>query len=143
MMTQEIIAAKSAKLHAVVAELLQIVGQAVDQQLPAHEVERSVLKTALSVGRAAMEMFFDHLGVGDVGETCRLDDGRVLKRLENTRCRSYQTVFGTFELARYVYATREGQKGGIDSPGPPATAGKQVLLSVAGFRPAPDDGGTV
>lgn len=110
MMTQEIIAAKSAKVQAAVGELLQIVAQAVDQHLPAHVVERSVLKTALSVGRAAMELFFDHLGVGDVGESCRLLDGRILKRLEEMRNRSYQTVFGTFELQRYVYATREGQK---------------------------------
>ncbi len=43
MMTQEIIAAKSGKLQAVVAELLRIVAQAVDERLPAHVVERSLL----------------------------------------------------------------------------------------------------
>ena len=110
MMTQEIIAAKSAKVQETVAELLQIVSQAVDEQLPAHVVEQSLLKKVLAVGRAAMQLLFDQLGVGDVGETCRLEDGRVLKRLEELRNRSYQTVFGTFELKRYVYATREGQQ---------------------------------
>lgn len=110
MMTQEIIAAKSVKVQAAVAELVQLVAQAIDQQLPAHVVEQSVLKTVLSAGRATMQLLFDQLGVGDVGETCRCDDGRILKRLEETRGRSYQTVFGTFELQRYVYATREGQQ---------------------------------
>jgi len=110
MMTQEIIAAKSAKVQEAVAELLQIVSQAVDQTTAAHVVEESVLKTVLSVGKAAMQLFFDHLGVGDVGETCPLEDGRTLNRLEETRSRDYQTVFGPFELVRYVYATREGQK---------------------------------
>jgi hypothetical protein len=110
MMTEEIIAAKSEKIQAAVSELMQIVVQAVEERLPAHAVEQSLLKAALAAGRAAMEVFFEYLGVGDVGETCTLEDGRVLKRLENTRNRSYQTVFGAFELARYVYATREGQK---------------------------------
>jgi len=110
MMTQEIIAAKTAKVQESVAELLLIVSQAVDEQTPAHVVEQSVLKTVLSIGRATMELLFDQLGVGDVGETCRLEDGRILKRSEELKSRSYQTVFGTFELERYVYATREGQK---------------------------------
>lgn len=102
MVTQEIIAAKSAKVQQVVVELLQIVSQAVDQQTAAHEVEQAVLKKVLAVGRATMQLFFDHLGVGDVGETCCLEDGRLLKRLEELRSRSYQTVFGTFELTRGV-----------------------------------------
>ena len=110
MMTEEIIAAKSEKVQATVAQLVQIVTRAIDERLPAHVVEQSLLKAALAAGRAAMELFFGHLGVGDVGETCTLEDGRVLKRLENTKKRTYQTVFGAFELQRYVYATREGQK---------------------------------
>lgn len=110
MMTEEIIAAKSGKVQAAAAALLQIVAQAVDERLPAHVVEQSLLKAALAIGRAALEVFFDHLGAGDVGETCPLEDGRVLQRLPDTRSRAYQTVFGVFELRRYVYATREGQK---------------------------------
>lgn len=110
MMTQEIIAAKSAKLQGVVCELLGIVARAVDERIPAHVVEQLVLKEVLAAGRAAMQLLFDQLGVGDVGETCRLEDGRVLKRLEGTKKRAYQSVFGHFELERYVYATREGQE---------------------------------
>ena len=110
MMTEEIIAAKSGKVQAAAAELLQIVRQAIDERLPAHVVEQSLSKAALAVGRAALQLFFDHLGAGDVGPTCRLEDGRVLKRLPDLRNRPYQTVFGAFELQRYVYATREGQK---------------------------------
>lgn len=110
MMTEEIIAAKSGKVQAAVAQLLQIVTKGIDERLPAHVVEQSLLKAVLAAGRAAMQLLFDHLGVGDVGETCRLDDGRILKRLEETKSRDYQTVFGDFELKRFVYATREGQK---------------------------------
>jgi hypothetical protein len=110
MMTEEIIAAKSGKVHAAVAKLLQIVANGVEERLPAHVVEQSLLKAALAAGRAALQLLFDHLGAGDVGETCRLEDGRILKRLPDTRNRTYQTVFGAFELQRHVYATREGQK---------------------------------
>jgi len=110
MMTQEIIAAKSSKLQSVFVELQRIVARAVDEKIPAHEVEQLVLKEVLAAGRATMQLLFDHLGVGDVGETCRLEDGRVLKRLEGAKKRAYQSVFGHFELERYVYAKRERQK---------------------------------
>ena len=110
MMTQEIIAAKSEKVQVAVNTLLTIVARAIDDRLPAHVVEQSLLQAALAIGRAALEVLFDHLGTGDVGEACRLEDGRVLKRLADTRKRDYQTVFGVFELTRYVYATRQGQK---------------------------------
>lgn len=110
MMTQEIIAAKSAKLMERVQELIQIVSEAIDHDIPAHKVEASVLSTVLSIGHDTLQMLFDHLGAGDVGETCVLNDGRILKRLEELKSRSYQTVFGTFELERHAYASREGQK---------------------------------
>jgi hypothetical protein len=110
MMTQDIVAAKSAKLMKRMLELLEIVSGAIDHHIPAHEVEVSVLSTVLSIGHDTMQLLFDQLGAGDVGETCLLNDGRILKRLEELKSRSYQTVFGTFELERHAYASREGQK---------------------------------
>ena len=37
-------------------------------------------------------------------------EGRVLRRLPSPHRRAYQSIFGSFELERVVYGTREGQR---------------------------------
>jgi hypothetical protein len=45
-----------------------------------------------------------------VGETAQLPEGRTVKRLEETHSREYTSVFGEFQLDRYVYGRGEGRR---------------------------------
>ena len=110
MVSQEQIAAKSQELHAQVDALLSVMRTALEEKTPIHEVEKSALEILHKLGRHSLEFLFSALGPGDVGPTCRLSEGRELRRLEEPRTRTYQSVFGTFEIERFVYAKREGQK---------------------------------
>jgi hypothetical protein len=38
-----------------------------------------------------------------------MPDGRELKRLKESHTRSYQSIFGEFQVSRTAYGTREGQ----------------------------------
>jgi len=109
-MTQGSLVANSAQLHVYVEELVAIVGDAVEQHTPIHEVERKALKTLLDMGHATLQMLLEQLGSGDVGEVVELDDGKKLKRSEQTHTREYMSIFGTLQLRRHVYAKRQGAK---------------------------------
>lgn len=98
-----------AQLHALVDQLIGGVRQAVQQHQPLHELERQTWNQVLALGRKTLGLLFTLLGPGDVGETCTLEDGRVLRRLDLHR-RPYQSPFGEFTLERYGYGTREGQE---------------------------------
>ena len=98
-----------AKLQTVVDQLIGGVRRAVQEHLPLHELERETWKQLLALGYETLDLLFALLGPGDVGETCTLDDGRVLRRLDLHR-RPYQSPFGEFSLERYGYGTREGQE---------------------------------
>jgi hypothetical protein len=110
MIAQEQLVAKAQELYGEVDALVNLVRDAIEQGVPVHVVEKNVLARALVIGRRTLQLLFDALGTGDVGPTCELPDGRVLKRLEDLRTRPYQSIFYEFELERYVYAEREGQK---------------------------------
>jgi hypothetical protein len=110
MFAENPIAAKAQDLYAEVDGLLNLVRDAVEQSMPLHEVEGEALRIALRIGRRTLQLVLDTLGNGDVGPSCELPDGRVLQRLLDLRTRPYQSVFGEFQVERYVYAVREGQK---------------------------------
>ena len=76
----------------------------------AHEVERDLFRAVLQLGHGLLGYFFSLLGDGDQGAMLELADGRVVRRLEETHSRSYQSVFGEFTLVRCVYGSREGQR---------------------------------
>ena len=110
-MTQGSMVAKSAQLQLHVDELLELVGGAVDQHTPIHEVERKTLQVLLQMGRTTLQILLDELGSGDVGESVEVEEGKkTLKRSQETGTRKYTSIFGTFELERYVYAKRTGAK---------------------------------
>ncbi|MBA7706807.1 ISKra4 family transposase ISRma1 [subsurface metagenome] len=64
----------------------------------------------LKIGRQALELFFSCCGNGDMGVEITDFDGQVLRRLAELHQRPYLSIFGLFELERYVYGTREGQR---------------------------------
>lgn len=98
------------ELTGMAEDLASFVQQAVVEGTAAHEVEKGVWQRILAMGRQATGQFFEMQGDGDVGETIEMPDGKELKRLPEPHRRVYNSIFGPFELLRYVYGTREGQR---------------------------------
>jgi hypothetical protein len=108
---QEAVDAKSQELNSFVARLKELITEAIEgDSMPMHELEKSLLETLLSMGRTCVKIVLDVLSPGDVGETVELPDGRTVKRSDEPHPRPYLSVFGEFELLRYVYGRGEGRK---------------------------------
>jgi hypothetical protein len=90
--------------------LEQLMVASAEQGVAAHEVERSLFDGLLRLGFTLFGTFLKMVGPGDLGETATLDDGRVVPRLEEQHIRRLLTVFGAFDISRWVYAQRDGQK---------------------------------
>jgi hypothetical protein len=90
--------------------LEQLIAKSAEQGVAAHEVERGLFDGVLRIGFALFSAFLKLVGPGDLGQTATLDDGRVLPRLEEPHIRRLLTVFGSFDISRWVYAQRDGQK---------------------------------
>jgi hypothetical protein len=103
-------AALNPELDKTLADLRTLVHQAARDGTAVHEVERAVWDQILRLGRQALQLFFTLLGSGDQGATLRLPDGRSLDRLPALHPRRYVSLFGTFDLQRTAYGTREGPK---------------------------------
>lgn len=101
---------KKQRLTDLLDELQSFVTSSAQQGVAAHEVEQGIWRQVLRLGRESLQMFFDRVGDGDLGETVKLEDGRRLRRLPGEHVRPYQSVFGPFELHRAVYGTRVGQR---------------------------------
>ena len=93
-----------------VGSLIQLVERAAREGQAAHEVEESLFRELLSLGRQLYGHFLRLLGTGDEGEQYPLPDGRTILRLPALQSRSLLTIFGEFKLERVAYAVREGQK---------------------------------
>lgn len=91
-------------------ELQTFVRSAAGAGTPVHEVERGLWRRLLQLGYQLQSQFFALVGDGDQGDRVTLATGRVVRRLPEPHRRSYQSVFGSFELDRVVYGTRESQQ---------------------------------
>jgi hypothetical protein len=98
------------KLTEMGENLAKFVRQAGVDGVAAHEVEADIWQQILALGRQAFGHFLRIQGDGDVGKTVEMDDGKELRRLTEPHQRTYRSIFGPFELSRYVYGTREGQR---------------------------------
>jgi hypothetical protein len=84
--------------------------QAARQGVGEHEVERHLFREMLALGGQLLGAFLKLVGPGDLGEEVMLEKGHSAKRWPEQQMRRLLTVFGTFEVARWVYGTRPGQK---------------------------------
>jgi hypothetical protein len=109
MVARDVDVDKSKGIADLADELVSVVRIAAVKGAPMHDVERDVLTRVLRLGHAALQEFVRLQGTGDLGETMTLPDGQVLKRLPEVHRRELMTVFGSLELARTVYGTRDGQ----------------------------------
>ena len=90
-------------------DLLDYVGQAARQETAMHEVERSLFRSLLALGRTLLVHFLQQKGVGDYGPSVCSNEGEILLR-GATATRSYRSIFGEVDIQRYVYgAVDEGQ----------------------------------
>ena len=94
MIAEELIAAKREELHGIVDELLGIVSESVEEQVPIHKVELKAFRKLLRAGHTIVQLLVDCQGDGDVGETCDLADGTTVTRSKEPHARPYVSIFG-------------------------------------------------
>ncbi len=92
------------------------------------EVESDLWGRMLDVGRLLLQGYVAGYHQGDIGPTLE-HEGRVLRRLDQPHTRRYVSVFGPFDIHRYVEA--RGDCLGRDL----GFAGKRVLVCLAGLGP--------
>jgi hypothetical protein len=98
------------RIQDTVGKLGTFVQAAAHEGKAVHEVEECLWQELLRLGHQCLGHFFALVGDGDMGETVRSDDGQEWQRLDERHPRRYLSIFGTFDLPRVVYGSREGQK---------------------------------
>ncbi len=91
-------------------KLIEDVDNAFVSGLAAHQVEKNLLERLMQMGYEAMKLLFEQYGTCDLGDSLELADGTLLKRLSELHKKDYLSIFGPFEIERYVYGTRDDQK---------------------------------
>jgi len=92
------------------SSLIDLVENAYKAGTAAHQVEQNILCELLKLGYMLLSHLFALYEGSDQGETVELSDGRTVKRLPEKHKRSYLSIFGEFDLFRWVYGTRNDQK---------------------------------
>lgn len=73
------------------------------------KLERDLIAEVMNLGHAGLQDFIDAAGDGDVGPQLTTGD-QVIGRSQEKHRRAYRSVFGEFEIERYVYCRREKTK---------------------------------
>ena len=79
------------------------------KDLEVHEIEKRIFERVLSIGLAALKLYFAEKGSGDHGANLIQDD-KFYPRQPGVRTRRYASVFGTCSVARTCYR-RLGEPG--------------------------------
>jgi hypothetical protein len=81
--------------------MAKVLEQSIEDKRAVHEVEQSIFRWAMQMGRRALGLFFQLCGNGDQGETVELPELGRLNRLDGAPPRkAYQSVFGEYSLDR-------------------------------------------
>jgi hypothetical protein len=89
--------------------LVERMQNAADQQQPIHQVEETIFRRLLVIGRWMLQAFLDMAGSGNVGPIVNVtgdsptDPDQELPRLEQTHKRSYLSIFGEIDIERTCY----------------------------------------
>jgi hypothetical protein len=82
---------------------------AADLQQPIHQVEETLFRSLLVIGRWLLQAFLDQAGTGDVGPTLTIageapsDPDQELPRLDPAHSRPYLSIFGEIAIERTCY----------------------------------------
>lgn len=74
------------------------------------ELERNVFRQVLAMGHAAVNLFLQGQGDGDLGERIETEAGAILHRSKTVVPRPLRTIFGVHCFESYVYARGINQK---------------------------------
>jgi hypothetical protein len=85
-------------------KLTDRIDQAVREGTSLYDFERSVLKEVLGIGHAAVNLFLENQGDGDLGATVTTTVGRLLHRSDETQRRELRTIFGEHCFESFVYS---------------------------------------
>src|SRR3954470_2216051 len=89
--------------------LVEYVHHAATRQQPIHQVEETIFRSLLVMGRWLLQAFLDEAGTGDVGPIVTVagdspsDPGQELPRLDQPHKRPYLSIFGEIPIARTCY----------------------------------------
>ena len=75
----------------------------------AHKVEKKIFSEILKLGYKAFGWYLCSQGDGDIGAEVKVEK-KKLKRSKEKHTKIHRSVFGRYEIKRYVYAKREKQK---------------------------------
>src|SRR5450631_3451693 len=90
--------------------LTVFVQQAVQDGSDLDSVERGALAQVLEIGRAAVELFLQGQGDGDLGAQVTIDDGVPLYRSDAVVERPLRTIFGEHVFQAFVYSRGSKRK---------------------------------
>lgn len=95
---------KSDSLVQLAQDLAGFVWRAVREGSSLDQVERGTLQRILQMGHAAVSLFLEAQGQGDLGEQVTTPQGTVLRRSDAPLPRPVRTLFGEHVFDAYVYA---------------------------------------
>ena len=101
--------------------LVEYMQHAADQQQPIHQVEETVFRRLLILGRWLLQGFLDLSGTGDVGPTLTVagdapsDPGQELPRLDQPHNRPYLSIFGEIPIERTCYGHNRVEAAPLDA----------------------------
>ena len=93
MISEFVAQGKDTSIVELAGKLEQFVHQAAEDSECLHEVEQKILGSVLLLGRRCVDQFLRLQGDGDLGETVRTADDRMLKRSDEPAERRLRTVF--------------------------------------------------
>jgi hypothetical protein len=89
--------------------LVERLHAAADRHQPIHQVEETIFRDLLVMGRSLLQAFLAASGQGDLGPTLTVPGGhpsdppRALPRLDRIRPRPYLSIFGEISITRVCY----------------------------------------
>ena len=89
--------------------LVERLHAAADRHQPIHQVEETIIRDLLVMGRSLLQAFLATSGEGDLGPTLTVpgdhpsDPPRALPRLDRIRPRPYLSIFGEISITRVCY----------------------------------------
>lgn len=110
MMTDNAVSIKEEEILDQAKTLTTLVKEGYESGIAIHKIEKNLFENLLKMGHSLLGLLFELNGTGDVGPSVCLDNGREVKRLPELHIKPYLSIFGLFDISRYVYGTREGQK---------------------------------
>jgi hypothetical protein len=101
---------KADSLVKLAENLVGFVRQSVKEGASLDHLERGALQQALGIGQAAVDMFLEAQGDGDLGDSVITAEDAVLHRSDTIMTRPVRTIFGVHSFQAYVYTRGSKRK---------------------------------